>query len=214
MPPDRKPDVLDPSQQRERALARWDNEWGAIPGRPHDAAIFSDEQSAVPELTNAELVHLRVRVIALENLVISLLAGATDRQLDLAREMASYISPRPGFTQHPLTIHAASQMIDLVDRAGQFRPHSPAAVPYKRTAIFDEHSLPAGLRREHRTKPGVWGVIRVLDGRLRYVVIDPASEMILEPGHPGLVLPDQPHFVEPLGPVRLQVEFYNQLPDL
>jgi tellurite resistance-related uncharacterized protein len=90
----------------------------------------------------------------------------------------------------------------------------PAAVPYKRTAIFDENSLPAGLRREHRTKPGVWGVIRVLDGRLRYVVIDPASEMILEPGHPGLVLPDQPHFVEPLGPMRLQVEFYNQLPDL
>jgi hypothetical protein len=120
MPPDKKPEVLDPSQQRVRALARWDNEGGAMPGRPHD----SDEQSAVPELTNAELVHLRVRVIALENLVISFLAGATDRQLDLAREMAGYISPRPGFTQHPLTIHAASQMIDLVERAGQFR-HPP-----------------------------------------------------------------------------------------
>jgi len=34
----------------------------------------SDEvQSEVPELTNAELVQLGVRVIALENLVISLL---------------------------------------------------------------------------------------------------------------------------------------------
>jgi hypothetical protein len=60
----------------------------------------------------------------------------------------------------------------------------------------------------------VWGVIRVLDGRLRYQVLDPASEVILEPGHPGLVLPDVPHLVEPLGPMRMQVEFYNQFPDL
>jgi hypothetical protein len=72
-------------------------------------------------LTNAELVQLRVRVIALKNLVITLLAGASDRQLDLAREMAVYISPRPGFTPHPLTIHAAARMIDLVERAGHFR---------------------------------------------------------------------------------------------
>lgn len=214
MSPDKKPNVPDLSQQRERALARWDNEGGAIPSRLQDAAIFGDEHSQVPELTNAELVHLRVRVIALENLVIALLAGATNRQLDLAREMAGYISPRPGFTPHPLTIHAASQMIGLVERAGQFREPPAAAAPYKRTAVFDENSLPAGLRREHRTKPGVWGVIRVLDGQLRYVVIEPTSEMILEPGHPGLVLPDQPHFVEPLGPMRMQVEFYDQLPDL
>ena len=68
--------------------------------------------------------------------------------------------------------------------------------------------LPAGLRREHRTEPGVWGIIRVLEGRLRYQVLDPASETILEPGHPGLVQPD-----EPLGPMRMQVEFYNQLPE-
>jgi tellurite resistance-related uncharacterized protein len=87
-------------------------------------------------------------------------------------------------------------------------------VPYKCTAIFDENTLPAGLRREHRTKLGVWAIIRVLDGRLRYQVLEPASEVILEPGYPGLVLPDEPHRVEPLGPVQMQVEFYTQLPDL
>jgi tellurite resistance-related uncharacterized protein len=91
---------------------------------------------------------------------------------------------------------------------------SPGAVPHKRTSVFDETTLPAGLRREHRTRLGVWGVIRVLDGRLRYQVLDPASEVILEPGRPGLVLPDEPHLVEPLGPMRMQVEFYYQLPDL
>jgi tellurite resistance-related uncharacterized protein len=94
-------------------------------------------------------------------------------------------------------------------------PESPSAsVPYKRTPVFDENTLPAGLRREHRTRPGVWGVIRVLSGRLNYKVFDPASEAVLEPGHPGLVRPDQPHCVEPLGPMQMQVEFYNQLPDL
>jgi len=199
------------SLQRERAIERWDNEGGAI---PPDRQGSADAEYDARKLTDAELVRLRVRVIALENLVIALLAGATDRQRDLAREMASYISPRPGFTHHPLTLQAATQMIDLVERSGQFQEQPSAPAPYKTTQIFDENSLPAGLRTEHRTKPGVWGVIRVLDGRLRYVVMQPESEAILEPGHPGLVRPDQPHFVEPLGPVRMQVEFYNRPPDL
>ena len=84
-----------------------------------------------------------------------------------------------------------------------------APAPYKSTPVFDESTLPAGLRKEHRTKAGVWGVIRVLEGRVRYRVLDPVSEIILDPDHPGLVLPDQPHFVEPLGAMRMQVEFYN-----
>lgn len=94
------------------------------------------------------------------------------------------------------------------------QPAATGPLPYKRTSIFDETTLPAGLRREHRTKAGVWAVIRVLEGRLRYRVLDPVSVQILESGCPGLVLPDQPHFVEPLGPVRMQVEFYDQPPTL
>lgn len=58
---------------------------------------------SAPSLTNAEHVLLHVRVIALENLMIALLAQATDAQLELVRDMAAYISPRPGFTPHPLT---------------------------------------------------------------------------------------------------------------
>jgi tellurite resistance-related uncharacterized protein len=209
--PDKNLDVV---EQRQMALSRWENEGGAGLGEPQKAAASGDSESDVPELTHVELVHLRVRVIALENLVISLLVGATSRQLDLAREMAGYISPRPGFSQHSLTIHAASQMVDLIERAGHFRALPPTPVPYKRTAVFDQNTLPAGLRKEHRTKQGVWGVIRVLDGRVRYKVFEPASEVILEPGRPGLVLPDQPHLVEPVGPMRMQIEFYDHHPDL
>ncbi|MDH0050491.1 hypothetical protein [Comamonas terrigena] len=74
-----------------------------------------------PPLSDAELVQLRVRVIALENIVIALLAQSSERQLELAREMADHISPRPGFTTHPVTIHAAAEMNSLVRRAHAFR---------------------------------------------------------------------------------------------
>lgn len=84
-----------------------------------------DSPSEDPALTNADLVQLRVRVIAMENLLIALLAQGSDRQIDLARDMAAYISPRPGFTEHPLTIHAAAQMVHLVERASHFRAVQP-----------------------------------------------------------------------------------------
>jgi hypothetical protein len=118
---DEKPDLSKFSQQRQRALSRWDNEVGAGPLGPQSRIVTYEGQQQVPELTNAELVQLRVRMIALENLVIALLAEASGRQLDLVREMATYISPRPGFTQHPLTVHAANHMVDLVERADHFR---------------------------------------------------------------------------------------------
>ena len=84
--------------------------------------------------------------------------------------------------------------------------------PYRSTPVFDEVSLPAALRSRHNTKAGVWGLIRVLEGRLRLRYLDPASEVILDPERPGLVLPEQPHEVEPLGPMRMQVDFYDQPP--
>ena len=58
------------------------------------------------------------------------------------------------------------------------------------------------------------GIIRVLEERLRYRVLDSSPEVILEPGRPGLILPEQSHLVEPLGPIRMQIEFYDDLPEL
>lgn len=80
---------------------------------------------------------------------------------------------------------------------------------YKQSAVFDETTMPAGLRRRHCTKAGVWGVIRVLDGRLRYRVLDSGAESILDPGRPGVAQPEQFHEVEPLGRVRFFIEFYS-----
>lgn len=67
--------------QRQKALSRWDNEGGA----------YSDTaQADIPTLTDVELVHLQRRVIALENLIIALLAEGSDKQFEVAQEMAAY----------------------------------------------------------------------------------------------------------------------------
>jgi len=111
--------ILDPSELRPSAISRWYNEGGALASAPHE------KHTDVPDLTNAEMIQLRIRVIALENLMIAVLTEGCDRQLQVAREMADYISPRPGFTQHPLTIQAADHMTDLVERAVHFRTVQP-----------------------------------------------------------------------------------------
>lgn len=86
----------------------------------------------------------------------------------------------------------------------------PAGVrAYKRTVVFDETTVPAALRQRHSTKAEVWALIHVVEGRLRYRILEPPSERILDPGRPGVVRPRQLHHVEPLGPVRFFVEFYR-----
>jgi tellurite resistance-related uncharacterized protein len=69
--------------------------------------------------------------------------------------------------------------------------------------------MPPGLRRNHRTAAGVWGVIRVVEGRLLVRTLAPAAEQIVNPQECIVVQPSQPHEVEPLGPVRFFVEFYR-----
>ena len=107
--------------QRQRALSRWDNEGGAEIDGPQAAPHEVAGQPPFPKMGDAELQALHVRVIALENLVIALLVAASDQELRVARELASYISPRQGFTHHPLTVHAAGHMTDLIERAARFR---------------------------------------------------------------------------------------------
>jgi hypothetical protein len=117
--PDSKKVTRERAQLLFKALSRWDGEGGAGPGHPGLAPAPSD----VPPLANAELVQLQTRVIALENLVIALLADASAWQIELAREGAAYIRPRPGCTPHSLTINAARQMDHLVQRSAIFRIH-------------------------------------------------------------------------------------------
>jgi hypothetical protein len=96
---------------------------GGPGGRAQQAEVpgASHCLSRPPELTNAEVVQLQIRVIALESLMISLLAEGSARQLKAARKMAEHISPRPGFTLHRQTVHAAAGIASLLDRAARVR---------------------------------------------------------------------------------------------
>src|SRR5215204_1624187 len=85
---------------------------------------------------------------------------------------------------------------------------------YRSTPVFNENTLPAALRGEHKTKAGVLGVIQVIEGELGFSLQNGVGETILTPDNPGLILPEQLHWVELIGPVRVQVHFYDQAPDL
>lgn len=81
---------------------------------------------------------------------------------------------------------------------------------YKRTPLFDERSVPAGLLKAHQTKAGTWGEIVVLEGQLLYRILEPEIERhLLDSEHKGVVEPEMLHEVEPFGEVSFYVEFFR-----
>jgi tellurite methyltransferase len=80
-------------------------------------------------------------------------------------------------------------------------------VVYRQTAEFTEETVPKVLLADHTTKEGVWGRIRVLEGRLRYRVPSLGVDVVLDAENPGTVLPGVPHLVTPEGRGRFLVEF-------
>ncbi len=79
---------------------------------------------------------------------------------------------------------------------------------YKRTDTFTENTVPAGLLKSHNTKAGVWGKIVVLEGELRYRILEPQVEdVVLTVDRFGVVEPQVLHEVLPLGKVSFYVEF-------
>jgi tellurite methyltransferase len=88
-------------------------------------------------------------------------------------------------------------------------PTLPAAAErYKSTPEFDDTTIPAGLLARHSLKANVWGRIVVGEGRLLYVIEEPAERsFVLRPDVPGIIAPEVAHHVEPRGPVRFHIEF-------
>ena len=115
-----KPDASEPCRLLAKAVSRWDNEGGAGEGG-REQPVSGSLQADTPPLVNAELVQLQIRVIALENIMAVLMAQASERQLELVREMSAYILPRPGCTSHRLTIHAAARMVNLAKSASHLQ---------------------------------------------------------------------------------------------
>lgn len=112
------------STQLRKSISHWENEGGAAPG---DAKALSDGKGQSDVLlTNAELVQLQVRVIALENLVTALLAAAPSSIGTWVDERARSILPRAGYTPHHLTIRASAHILHLAQRSALLRDEAVA----------------------------------------------------------------------------------------
>ena len=85
----------------------------------------------------------------------------------------------------------------------------PAGLRHVRTsAVWDERTMPAGLRRAHRVASGSWGRIVVQAGCLHFAAATtPATDVELDAGSTQAIPPEVAHRVEPSGDVRFAIEF-------
>lgn len=79
---------------------------------------------------------------------------------------------------------------------------------YNASPVFTESTIPAGLLKDHNTKNGVWGLIRINEGELEYT-IDDKEIHVLTPEMQGVIEPEIVHHIKPLGAVSFFIEFYK-----
>jgi tellurite resistance-related uncharacterized protein len=80
----------------------------------------------------------------------------------------------------------------------------------RRTATFDESSVPAGLLSAHRVADGVWGRVVVTSGSLDFVFDDePDDPLAVSAGHQQVIPPSRAHHLVLDGPVEFHVEFHR-----
>lgn len=86
----------------------------------------------------------------------------------------------------------------------------PGLEAYSRSPDFMPDTLPAKFRGFHATKAGVWGVIHVIDGALRYRLEAPyVGEVVATAGETIVIEPAVRHRVEFVEPGRFYVEFFR-----
>jgi tellurite resistance-related uncharacterized protein len=67
----------------------------------------------------------------------------------------------------------------------------------KRTTLFTKGTVPEGLLCAHSIKAGVWGLLRVVRGRVRYCLdTEPGDWLVVAEGGTVMIEPEAPHHVE------------------
>ncbi|WP_419904835.1 DUF1971 domain-containing protein [Kiloniella sp.] len=83
-------------------------------------------------------------------------------------------------------------------------------VRYSETSVFNEDTVPEGLQRNHKTKPGVWAKAVVTRGSIDYILEDTPEDVLrVDAGNFALIEPEVPHHVRVTGEVTFQLEFYR-----
>ena len=130
----------------------------------------------------------------------------------LACGHTQHVRHRPPFELRPWVLSEAGRRDKLgadFDCSFCEMPDLPAqARVYRQSREFDETSTPAALLESHQLRGGVWGRIVVLEGLLKYEILEGTPGVwILRPGVVGSVAPEVAHRVAPCGRVRFSLEF-------
>mmetsp|Transcript_10238 Transcript_10238/g.12953 ORF Transcript_10238/g.12953 Transcript_10238/m.12953 type:complete len:151 (-) Transcript_10238:173-625(-) len=77
--------------------------------------------------------------------------------------------------------------------------------------FFTANKIPKGLLKEHSTKKGTWGVIKVNTGKLRYIINEPTpAEYVIDRYSCGIIEPGVKHEVAALtDDLEFVVEFHR-----
>jgi tellurite resistance-related uncharacterized protein len=92
----------------------------------------------------------------------------------------------------------------------------PTALPaefeaYGRSPEFTPGTLPTKLQAAHSTKAGTWGLLHVLEGKIRYQLEAPyEGEQVAAAGETVVIESQVPHRVAFVEPGRFFVEFYRK----
>ena len=82
------------------------------------------------------------------------------------------------------------------------------ARPYRRIGPFGADAIPAGLLRRHDLKEGVWGLLSVTAGSIRFHWDDEQEgDRLLKAGDTMLIPPRMPHHLERQGSVTIEIAF-------
>lgn len=140
-----------------------------------------------------------------------------DDEGDWVAELAcghnQHVRHRPPFQPRPWVLNQASRLARIgtpLDCPLCDRAEMPDIVRYvRRTALWDQDSMPAGLRRAHRLGSGTWGRIVLHDGRLAFSAQTTSPiDVVLDTGTTQAIPPEVEHHVEPLGDVRFHLELF------
>lgn len=121
----------------------------------------------------------------------------------------------PPFQSRPWVIDAAGRQARVGTKIG-CPPCDRAEMPVSLVLIgsaepFSQDTLPAGLRRSHRTAAGVWGLLRVASGAVSFrLEVSPPLELVLTAGSSQPIPPEVLHDLTVTGPVWLTVEFWGR----
>ncbi len=123
-----------------------------------------------------------------------------------------HVRHRPPFTERPWVTTPegrAARVGTPMECPLCDRGELPAGLRRVRTSPeWTERTLPAGLRRSHRLAPGTWGRLQVHEGRVRLAVsTDPPRSVEIAAGGEQVIPPDVGHEVEPIGAVRVSIDF-------